>query len=108
MTHRCRRRWSPSGAPTASSGESPRRTAVRELLEESGQEPDGPWQFIGYAGFVRATIVRDFRADEEIAAIRWWNLQVALPGRVQTLDAYLARLTREWHSGLSQHPESRS
>jgi 8-oxo-dGTP pyrophosphatase MutT (NUDIX family) len=66
-------------------GESPRQTAVRELLEESGQEPDGPLQFIGYAGFVlapepraeyaalfagRTTIVRDFQADEEIAAIR--------------------------------------
>lgn len=99
-------------------GESPRQAAVRELLEESGQEPDGPLQFIGYAGFVlapepraeyaalfagRTTIVRDFQANEEIAAIRWWNLRDPLPGRVQPLDAYLARLTREWDSGLSHH-----
>jgi 8-oxo-dGTP diphosphatase len=97
-------------------GESPRQAAVRELLEESGQKPDGPLRFIGYAGFVlapdqraeyaalfagRTTIVRDFQANEEIAAIRWWNLREALPGHVQPLDAYLARLTRESDPDLS-------
>ncbi|WUP70923.1 NUDIX domain-containing protein [Streptomyces sp. NBC_00258] len=35
-------------------GESPRQAAARELLEESGQESDGPLRFIGYAGFVLA------------------------------------------------------
>ncbi|MGW0720440.1 NUDIX hydrolase [Streptomyces sp. NPDC002778] len=84
-------------------GESPRQAAARELLEESGQVPDGPLRFIGYAGFVlapdqraeyaalfagRTTEIQGFQATEEIAAIRWWNLQEALPGRVQTLDAY--------------------
>lgn len=90
-------------------GESTRRAAARELLEESGQEPDGPLRFIGYAGFVLApdqraeyaalfagntTDTRDFQANEEIAAIHWWDLREALPGRVQPLDTYLARLTR--------------
>lgn len=97
-------------------GESPRQAAARELLEESGQASDGPLRFIGYAGFVlapdqraeyaalfagRATDTRDFQATEEIAAIRWWDLQEVLPGRVQSLDACLARLTRESGSGLS-------
>ncbi|MEU9331412.1 hypothetical protein AB0D91_48350 [Streptomyces canus] len=45
----------------------------------------------------------DFQANEEIAAIRWWDVRAALPGPVQPLDAYLARLTREWDSGLSHH-----
>lgn len=92
-------------------GESPRQAAARELLEESGQEPDGPLRFIGYAGFVlapdqraeyaalfagRTTDIREFQANEEIAAIRWWNLREVIPGRVQRLDSYLARLTREF------------
>ncbi|GGJ80290.1 DNA mismatch repair protein MutT [Streptomyces camponoticapitis] len=96
--------------------ESPRQAAARELLEESGQVPDGPLRFVGYAGFVlapdrraeyaalfagRTTDIRDFRATDEIAAIRWWNLREVLPGGVQPLDAYLARLTRESGSGLS-------
>jgi ADP-ribose pyrophosphatase YjhB (NUDIX family) len=105
---RFRRRWElPGGRIEA--GESPRRAAVRELAEESGQQPDEPPRFIGYAGFVlapdrraeyaalfaaRTAVVRDFRPNEEIAAVRWWDLREALPGRVQPLDAYLARLTR--------------
>lgn len=98
-------------------GESPRLAAARELSEESGQEADGPLRFIGYAGFVLApdqraeyaalfaghiTGLRDFQANEEIAAIRWWDLREALPGRVQPLDAHLARLTREPGSGNSR------
>jgi ADP-ribose pyrophosphatase YjhB (NUDIX family) len=90
-------------------GESPRRAAGRELLEETGQEPAGPLRFVGYARFVlapdqraeyaalfggRLTAVRDFRPNEEIAAIRWWDLTETLPGRLQPLDAHLARLTR--------------
>ncbi|WP_200308002.1 hypothetical protein [Streptomyces adelaidensis] len=34
--------------------ESPRQAATRESLEESGQKPDGPLRFIGYADFVLA------------------------------------------------------
>ncbi|MET9554491.1 NUDIX hydrolase [Streptomyces sp. NPDC006645] len=89
--------------------ESPRLAAARELWEESGQEADGPLRFIGYAGFVLApdqraeyaalfaghtSRRREFRANEEIAAIRWWDLRETLPGRVQPLDAHLARLSR--------------
>ncbi|MFD3377615.1 MULTISPECIES: NUDIX hydrolase [unclassified Streptomyces] len=100
-------------------GESPRLAAARELLEESGQVPDGPLRFIGYAGFVLAsdqradyaalfagctTDIRDFQATEEIAAIRWWNLREVLPGHIQSLDAYLALLTRESGSGPSPDP----
>lgn len=96
-------------------GESPRKAAVRELLEESGQEPDGPLRFLGYAGFLLApdhrpeyaalfagstTTIRDFQANEEIASICWWNLRTAVPGRVQPLDVYLAHLTHERDSGL--------
>ncbi|UUU30808.1 NUDIX hydrolase [Streptomyces sp. CA-210063] len=102
---RYRRQWELPGG-RVEEGESPRRAAARELLEESGQQPDGPLRFIGYAGFVLApdrraeyaalfvghtTDVRDFRANEEIAAIRWWDLSEALPGRTAPLDAYLAR-----------------
>jgi 8-oxo-dGTP pyrophosphatase MutT (NUDIX family) len=90
--------------------ESPRQAAARELLEESGQEPEGPLRFIGYAAFVLApdqraeyaalfaghtTTVRAFHVNDEIAAVRWWNLQDALPGRTQPLDVHLARLTRD-------------
>ncbi|MFD7136480.1 NUDIX hydrolase [Streptomyces sp. NPDC059894] len=100
-------------------GETPRQAATRELLEESGQEPDGPLRFIGYAGFVlapdrraeyaalfagRATSPRDFQPNEEIAAVRWWDLREALPARVQLLDAHLARLTREPPPGPSRRP----
>jgi hypothetical protein len=67
-------------------------------------------RFVGYAAFVlapdqraeyaalfagHATNADAFQANEEIAAIRWWNLREGLPGRVQPLDVYLARLTRE-------------
>ncbi|MFF0135628.1 NUDIX hydrolase [Streptomyces sp. NPDC005227] len=93
-------------------GESVRQAAVRELREESGQEPDGALRFAGFAKFVVApdrrteylalfaghgSEARDFRANEEISAIRWWDRTESLPGRVQTLDLYLAELTR-WSS----------
>lgn len=98
-------------------GESPREAAARELLEESGHSASRPLRFVGYAGFVLApdqrreyaalfaghtTDCRDFRANEEIAAIRWWDLRQPLPGRTQPLDAYLARLTREPGSDISR------
>lgn len=94
------------------------RRPYESYWRRAGQEPAGPLQFLGYAGFVlapeqraeyaalfagRTAIGRDFQANEEIAAIRRWNLRDALPGRVQPLDAYLARLTREWGSGPSHH-----
>ncbi|MFF5515341.1 NUDIX hydrolase [Streptomyces coeruleorubidus] len=90
-------------------GESPRRAAARELLEESGQTPGEPLRFVGYPRFRLAPDQRveygalfsgrcaeavAFRPNEEIEAIWWWDLREALPGRVQPLDAHLARLTR--------------
>ncbi|MFC8080617.1 NUDIX hydrolase [Streptomyces sp. NPDC057307] len=90
-------------------GESPRQAAVRELWEESGQEPDEPLRFVGYARCVLAPDqraeylavfaghcgeARAFRANEETTAIDWWDLLEALPGRTQPLDACLAELTR--------------
>ncbi|MEU9924036.1 NUDIX hydrolase [Streptomyces griseoluteus] len=90
-------------------GESPRQAAGRELLEESGQEPDGPLRLVGYARFVLApdrraeylavfaghcSEVRGFRPNEETTAIAWWDLLDVLPGRVQPLDAHLAALAR--------------
>ncbi|GGP71273.1 NUDIX hydrolase [Streptomyces griseoincarnatus] len=89
-------------------GESPRQAAVRELAEESGQVSDTPLQFVGYAGFLlgsaqraeygalftgRALRRRDFEADREIEAMRWWDLSAPLSGRVSGIDVYLARLT---------------
>ncbi|MFC8828409.1 NUDIX hydrolase [Streptomyces sp. NPDC057137] len=103
-----RRSWELPGG-RIEQGESPRQAAVRELLEESGQEPDEPLRFVGYAGCVLApdqraeylavfaghcAEARDFRANEETTAIRWWDLLEVLPGHVQLLDAYLAELTR--------------
>lgn len=109
---RFRRRWElPGGSLEA--GESSRLAAVRELREESGQDADRALRFVGYARFVLAPDqraeyaalfaghtagLRDFRANEEIAAIHWWDLQEDLPV-CSTLDAHLARLTREVGSG---------
>ncbi|MGW2721633.1 NUDIX hydrolase [Streptomyces sp. NPDC001492] len=114
---RFRQRWELPGG-RIEEGESPRQAAVRELLEESGQEPNGPLRFIGYASFIlapgeraeyaalfagRTTAIQHFRANEEIAAMHWWDLQEAFPGRVQPLDAYLARLACEMDPGNSHN-----
>ncbi|WP_406841476.1 NUDIX hydrolase (plasmid) [Streptomyces sp. AHU1] len=105
---RCRQSWELPGG-SIEEGETPRQAAVRELLEESGQEPDEQLRFIGYARFVLApdqraeylalytgscAETRAFEPTEEISAIRWWDLLERLPGYVQPLDAYLAVLTR--------------
>jgi 8-oxo-dGTP pyrophosphatase MutT (NUDIX family) len=89
-------------------GETPRQAAARELWEEAGQLVD-PAE-LRFAGFARtslpdrsvkygalyhaeATRVAAFTANEEIAAIHWWDLEGPLPGgRLQTVDSYLARL----------------
>ncbi|MFE9662571.1 NUDIX domain-containing protein [Streptomyces sp. NPDC005955] len=105
---RYRRSWELPGG-CIEEGESPRQAAARELLEESGQVPDEPLRFAGYAGFVLApdrraeylavftghcSVARDFEANEETTAIAWWDLLEVLPGHVQPLDAHLALLTR--------------
>lgn len=105
---RYRRSWELPGG-SIEPGESPRQAALRELMEESGQQPDAPLRFVGYARFVLApdgrtehlalyagscTGARAFGPTEEIAAVRWWDLVEPLPGYVQPLDAYLAALTR--------------
>ncbi|MET9444406.1 NUDIX domain-containing protein [Streptomyces sp. NPDC006610] len=105
---RHRQSWELPGG-SIEEGETPRQAVVRELLEESGQQPDERLRFIGYAQFVlapdrRAEYLalyagscaepRVFEPTEEISAIRWWDLLERLPGYVQPLDAYLAALTR--------------
>jgi 8-oxo-dGTP pyrophosphatase MutT (NUDIX family) len=91
-------------------GESPREAASRELWEEAGQRvaPAG-LRFAGFAltalpdrrtlyGAVYDAVVKDvlpFTPNDEIAALRWWDRREALPGgQLQTVDAYLAGLTR--------------
>ncbi|MFC9977481.1 NUDIX hydrolase [Spirillospora sp. NPDC127200] len=94
----------------------PRQAAVRELLEETGHSPNGRLGFVGFAGFVLAPDRRaeygalftgraadasqPFHPNDEIVAIRWWDLQESLPGRLQPLDAYLAELSRSSPSSV--------
>ncbi|MFB4422919.1 NUDIX hydrolase [Streptomyces sp. QL37] len=88
-------------------GESARQAALRELFEETGHEPDGPLRFVGHAEFALAPRQRreygalfagtargrrEFEPNDEIIAIRWWDLRSPLPGRVARLDVHLARL----------------
>ncbi|MHC3467165.1 NUDIX hydrolase [Streptomyces sp. 7R007] len=91
-------------------GETARQAAARELLEETGHVAEGELRFVGFAGFVLAPDRRaeygalftgragggrpPFTPDDEIAAIRWWDLREPLPGRVQPLDAHLADRAR--------------
>ncbi|GAA2454151.1 NUDIX hydrolase [Streptomyces macrosporus] len=110
---RFRRRWElPGGLIEA--GETPRAAAVRELLEESGQRPDRPPRFVGWAAFLlgpdrraeygalftgRTAAPRPFRANEEIADVHWWDPDDPFPGGVRSLDARLAELTRDGPTG---------
>jgi ADP-ribose pyrophosphatase YjhB (NUDIX family) len=91
-------------------GETARQAAARELLEETSHVPHGQLCFVGFAGFTLAPDGRAeygalftgqvadvsplFRPNDEIAAIRWWDLRESLPGRLQPLDAHLAELSR--------------
>ncbi|MFF8959442.1 NUDIX domain-containing protein [Streptomyces sp. NPDC014894] len=102
--HRGRDAWELPGG-MIDPGESAREAAVRELFEETAQRPDGRLDFVGYAAFVlgpgrraeygalftgRAERPRDFRPNDEMSAIAWWDPRLPLPGRVQPIDAYLA------------------
>ncbi|WP_241827237.1 NUDIX domain-containing protein [Streptomyces graminilatus] len=106
---RHRRSWELPGG-LIEPGESPCQAGLRELLEETGQTPEEPLQFVGYARFTlapdqraeygalfssRVTEVHDFQPNEEIEAVCWWDLLETLPGHVQPLDAFLARLTQD-------------
>ncbi|MFJ6655354.1 NUDIX domain-containing protein [Streptomyces sp. NPDC091377] len=108
--NRFRRCWELPGG-LIDPGESAREAAERELLEESGQVPEGLLRFVGFARFILAPDLRAeygalfsgrvrggtpsvFRPDEEICAMRWWDPGGREVERLQPLDAYLARLTR--------------
>lgn len=91
-------------------GETPRQAAVRELSEETGQRvaPEAlrfsgfaktelPRRDIRYGAVYTAELTEDavlpFEPNEEISAIHWWDGNETLPGRVQTVDVFLAELT---------------
>jgi 8-oxo-dGTP pyrophosphatase MutT (NUDIX family) len=91
--------------------ESPREAAVRELREETGQAAHEPVTFVGYARFAlgpeqrpeygalfagrarRCVTPREFRPNEEISAVRWWDPRHAVPSRAEAIDVRLARLS---------------
>ncbi|QOV47425.1 NUDIX hydrolase [Streptomyces chromofuscus] len=91
-------------------GETPRRAAARELLEETGHVSGGRIRFVGFARFTLAPdqraeygalftgqgadVSQSFQPNDEIAAVRWWDLRASLPGALQPLDAHLAELSR--------------
>ncbi|MGW0139489.1 NUDIX domain-containing protein [Streptomyces calvus] len=107
--NRFRQAWELPGG-RIDTGETARQAAVRELLEETSHVPHGQLCFVGFAGFTLAPDERAeygalftgqvadvsplFRPNDEIAAIRWWDLRESLPGRLQPLDAHLAELSR--------------
>ncbi|MFE6365892.1 NUDIX hydrolase [Streptomyces sp. NPDC057806] len=90
-------------------GETARQAAARELLEETNHAPQGQLCFVGFASFTlapddraeygalftgqAADVSQLFQPNDEIAAIRWWDLRETLPGRLQPLDAHLAELS---------------
>lgn len=88
-------------------GETPRAAALRELLEETGQIPQGPVRFVGLAHFLlgperrteylalytgRTAAPRPFEPNDEIGAVHWWHPDEPPLPRAQPLDACLARL----------------
>jgi 8-oxo-dGTP diphosphatase len=88
-------------------GETPREAAVRELLEESGQEAEdlsfagyarfrlGPEQRVEYAAIFTGSVVRPrdgFVPGEEIGACLWWDESTPPPPGAQALDLAIARL----------------
>ena len=90
-------------------GETPRQAALRELLEETGQRPDQPLNFVGYPRFAlgpahrtdaalftgHTTTPRTLEPNGEIATSCWWDLNQPLHRRIQPLDVYLAQLTKQ-------------
>lgn len=91
-------------------GETPRQAAARELREETAETvPPAALRFTGFATTalpgrptIRGAVYTaeqaapggNFAAGNEIDAVHWWDLTTPLPaGRLQTVDAYLARLT---------------
>lgn len=93
-------------------GETRRQAAARELREESGQVIAE--DMLRFAGFARTALpsrsvlrgalfhasaeeTRGHVPTEEISAIHWWELDNPPPGdgMLQTVDTYLARLTRK-------------
>lgn len=96
-------------------GETPRQAARRELLEETNHVCQGQLRFVGFASFSLAPDQRAeygalftghaadvsslFQPNDEIAAVRWWDVRESLPERLQPLDAYLAELSRSTSPG---------
>ncbi len=90
-------------------GETPREAAVRELLEESGQEVEdlsfagyarfrlGPERRVEYAAIFTGRVgqpLDGFVPDEEIGACLWWDESAPPPPGAQPLDLAIARLVR--------------
>ncbi len=102
--HAWRREWELPGGQIVE-GETPRDTAIREFLEETGTAV-GEVEFVGvgtvqigherrieYAAIYRTALdeVGDFRPHDEIDQLQWWDLESDVP-RLSAIDAHLAQL----------------